>query len=54
MIGEFKLKTGDLVEARKRLEKCKEIRESLVKTDDKNALFKRDPGDGLLPSGKSC
>ena len=31
-----------MVEARKRLEKCKEIRESLVKTDDKNALFKRD------------
>jgi tetratricopeptide (TPR) repeat protein/tRNA A-37 threonylcarbamoyl transferase component Bud32 len=40
-IGEFKLKTGDLPESRKRLERSREIRTALVKADPRNAVLRR-------------
>jgi tetratricopeptide (TPR) repeat protein/tRNA A-37 threonylcarbamoyl transferase component Bud32 len=42
MIGEFKLKTADLQSARRHLERSKEIRASLARSDPKNTLHQRD------------
>src|SRR6476646_9405698 len=51
MIGEFKLKTGDLATARPHLERCRELRAALVEADPKNAIFRRNLGIALYRLG---
>ena len=54
MIGEFKLKTGNLAEARKRLERSRELRAALVEGDGRNAVWKRDLAISLYRLGSLC
>jgi tetratricopeptide (TPR) repeat protein len=51
MIGEVKLRTGDLPEARRRLERSRELRAELVQSDPRNVQWSRDLAIALLRLG---
>jgi hypothetical protein len=42
MIGEFKIRGGDLAEARRQLERSRAVRQTLVDREPKNAILRRD------------